>query len=336
MAVFRVEKTKDFTIMSNHHLRNTELSLKAKGLLSLMLSLPEDWDYTTKGLAHICKDGVDSITTALKELERHGYLTRQRLRYDNGQLGDIEYTIHLDMLGDERTALFLIMSDTDGTFAFLISLIYSILFNRLCERADDVYGGRLPIHVRCLIDEAANIGQIPNLERLMATIRSREISACLVLQAQSQLKALYKDNMDTIIGNCDASLFLGGKEETTLKSWNSLLGKETIDLYNTSVTKGNQESHGQNFQKLGKDLMSVDELAVMDGGKCLLQIRGVRPFLSRKYDITKHPNYKLLSDFNEKNAFNIEKFLSTRMPMRPGERYRNYEVTAEDLASQTL
>ncbi len=195
--------------------------------------------------------------------------------------------LDLDMLGDERTALFLIMSDTDGTFAFLISLIYSILFNRLCERADDVYGGRLPIHVRCLIDEAANIGQIPNLERLMATIRSREISACLVLQAQSQLKALYKDNMDTIIGNCDASLFLGGKEETTLKSWNSLLGKETIDLYNTSVTKGNQESHGQNFQKLGKDLMSVDELAVMDGGKCLLQIRGVRPFLSRKYDITK-------------------------------------------------
>ena len=244
--------------------------------------------------------------------------------------------LDLDMLGDERTALFLIMSDTDGTFAFLISLIYSILFNRLCDRADDVYGGRLPIHVRCLIDEAANIGQIPNLERLMATIRSREISACLVLQAQSQLKALYKDNMDTIIGNCDASLFLGGKEETTLKSWNSLLGKETIDLYNTSVTKGNQESHGQNFQKLGKDLMSVDELAVMDGGKCLLQIRGVRPFLSRKYDITKHPNYKLLSDFNEKNAFNIEKFLSTRMPMRPGERYRNYEVTAEDLASQTL
>ena len=244
--------------------------------------------------------------------------------------------LDLDMLGDERTALFLIMSDTDGTFAFLISLIYSILFNRLCERADDVYGGRLPIHVRCLIDEAANIGQIPNLERLMATIRSREISACLVLQAQSQLKALYKDNMDTVIGNCDASLFLGGKEETTLKSWNSLLGKETIDLYNTSVTKGNQESHGQNFQKLGKDLMSVDELAVMDGGKCLLQIRGVRPFLSRKYDITKHPNYKLLSDFNEKNAFNIEKFLSTRMPMRPGERCRNYEVTAEDLASQTL
>ena len=244
--------------------------------------------------------------------------------------------LQLDTLGDRKTALFIIMSDTDDTFNFLISMCYTQLFNLLCEKADDVYGGRLPVHVRCLIDEAANIGQIPRLEKLVATIRSREISCCLVLQAQSQLKALYKDNMDTVIGNCDASLFLGGKEETTLKSWNSLLGKETIDLYNTSVTKGNQESHGQNFQKLGKDLMSVDELAVMDGGKCLLQIRGVRPFLSRKYDITKHPNYKLLSDFNEKNAFNIEKFLSTRMPMRPGERYRNYEVTAEDLASQTL
>ena len=240
--------------------------------------------------------------------------------------------LDLDKLGDERTALFLIMSDTDGTFAFLISLIYSILFNRLCERADDVYGGRLPIHVRCLIDEAANIGQIPNLERLMATIRSREISACLVLQAQSQLKALYKDNADTIIGNCDSSLFLGGKEETTLKSWNSLLGKETIDLYNESVTKGNQESHGQNFQKLGKDLMSMDEIAVMDGGKCLLQIRGVRPFLSRKYDITKHPNYKYLSDYDQKNAFSIEDFLSTRFTPDKEEAYINYEVSAEELA----
>lgn len=242
--------------------------------------------------------------------------------------------LELDRLGDERTALFLIMSDTDGTFAFLISLAYSILFNRLCERADDVYGGRLPIHVRCLIDEAANIGQIPNLERLMATIRSREISACLVLQAQSQLKALYKDNMDTIIGNCDSSLFLGGKEETTLKSWNALLGKETIDMFNTSVTKGTQESHGQNYQKLGKDLMSVDELAVMDGGKCLLQVRGVRPFLSRKYDITKHPNYKYLSDYDPKNAFDVGKFLSTRLPVRPGELYRNYEIAAEELTEQ--
>ena len=239
--------------------------------------------------------------------------------------------LELDLVGDRKTALFFIISDTDATFNFLVSMAYTQLFNLLCERADDKYGGRLPVHVRCLIDEAANIGQIPNLEKLMATIRSREISACLVLQAQSQLKALYKDNMDTIIGNCDASLFLGGKEETTLKSWNSLLGKETIDMYNTSVTKGSQESHGQNFQKLGKDLMSVDELAVMDGGKCLLQIRGVRPFLSRKYDITKHPNYRLLSDFNEKNAFDIEKFLSTKMPVRPGELYRSYEVTAEDL-----
>ena len=244
--------------------------------------------------------------------------------------------LELDLVGDRKTALFFIISDTDATFNFLVSMAYTQLFNLLCERADDKYGGRLPVHVRCLIDEAANIGQIPNLEKLMATIRSREISACLVLQAQSQLKALYKDNMDTIIGNCDASLFLGGKEETTLKSWNSLLGKETIDMYNTSVTKGNQESHGQNFQKLGKDLMSVDELAVMDGGKCLLQIRGVRPFISRKYDITRHPNYKYLSDYAPKNAFDIEKFLSTKMPMRPGELYRNYEVTAEDLEAPAV
>ena len=243
--------------------------------------------------------------------------------------------LELDLVGDRKTALFFIISDTDATFNFLVSMAYTQLLNLLCERADDKFGGRLPVHVRCLIDEAANIGQIPNLEKLMATIRSREISACLVLQAQSQLKALYKDNMDTIIGNCDSSLFLGGKEETTLKSWNSLLGKETIDMYNTSVTKGTQESHGQNFQKLGKDLMSVDELAVMDGGKCLLQIRGVRPFLSRKYDITKHPNYKYLSDFDEKNAFDIEKYLSTRLPVRPGELYPNYEITPEELAAQT-
>ena len=243
--------------------------------------------------------------------------------------------LELDLVGDRKTALFFIICDTDATFNFLVSMAYTQLFNLLCERADDKFGGRLPVHVRCLIDEAANIGQIPNLEKLMATIRSREISACLVLQAQSQLKALYKDNMDTIIGNCDSSLFLGGKEETTLKSWNSLLGKETIDMYNTSVTKGTQESHGQNFQKLGKDLMSVDELAVMDGGKCLLQIRGVRPFLSRKYDITKHPNYKYLSDFDEKNAFDIEKYLSTRLPVRPGELYPNYEITPEELAAQT-
>lgn len=242
--------------------------------------------------------------------------------------------LDLDMLGDERTALFLIMSDTDGTFAFLISLIYSILFNRLCERADDVYGGRLPIHVRCLIDEAANIGQIPNLERLMATIRSREISACLVLQAQSQLKALYKDNMDTIIGNCDASLFLGGKEETTLKSWNSLLGKElaaalgkeTIDSYNTGESRGREVSHSLNYQKLGKELMSVDELAVLDGGKCILQLRGVRPFLSNKYDLTKHPLYRYTADYDKKYAFDIERFLSHRLKLKPDDAVEVYQA----------
>ena len=241
--------------------------------------------------------------------------------------------LDLDMLGDERTALFLIMSDTDGTFAFLISLIYSILFNRLCERADDVYGGRLPIHVRCLIDEAANIGQIPNLERLMATIRSREISACLVLQAQSQLKALYKDNMDTIIGNCDASLFLGGKEETTLKSWNSLLGKETIDLYNTSVTKGNQESHGQNFQKLGKDLMSVDELAVMPSSRCILQVQGVRPFYSRKYDLTRHPMYRYTADANPKYNLDVKGYLAHRLKVKPEDEFEVYDLGEADSIS---
>ena len=234
--------------------------------------------------------------------------------------------LDLDMLGDEKTALFLIMSDTDGTFAFLISLIYSILFNRLCERADDVYGGRLPVHVRCLIDEAANIGQIPNLERLMATIRSREISACLVLQAQSQLKALYKDNMDTIIGNCDASLFLGGKEETTLKSWSSLLGKETIDLYNTSETRSNQKSFGLNYQKTGKQLMTEDEIAVMDGGKCILQIRGARPFFSDKYDITKHKNYRFLADENEKNRYKVEKELNPQYTPKPEEEVEVIQV----------
>ena len=243
--------------------------------------------------------------------------------------------LELDLVGDRKTALFFIISDTDATFNFLVSMAYTQLFNLLCERADDKYGGRLPVHVRCLIDEAANIGQIPNLEKLMATIRSREISACLVLQAQSQLKALYKDNMDTIIGNCDSSLFLGGKEETTLKSWSALLGKETIDMYNTSVTKGTQESHGQNFQKLGKDLMSMDELAVMDGGKCLLQVRGVRPFLSKKYDITQHPNYKYLSDFNPKNTFDIEKYLSTRLRVRPDDLFLNYEISPSELAEES-
>ena len=229
--------------------------------------------------------------------------------------------LQLDTLGDKKTALFLIMSDTDATFNFLISMIYTQLFNLLCEKADDVYGGRLPVHVRCLIDEAANIGQIPNLEKLVATIRSREISACLVLQAQSQLKAIYKDNADTIIGNMDSRVFLGGSEPTTLKELNQALGKETIDTYNTSNTRGNSPSYGMNYQKLGKDLATVDELAVLDGGKCILQLRGVRPFKSDKYDLTQHPNYKYTSDFDKKNEFNIEQFLSRRLKLKAGDEY---------------
>ena len=225
--------------------------------------------------------------------------------------------LELDTLGDRKTALFIIMSDTDDTFNFLISLCYTQLFNLLCEKADDVYGGRLPVHVRCLIDEAANIGQIPRLEKLVATIRSREISCCLVLQAQSQLKAIYKDNADTIIGNMDTSIFLGGKEPTTLKELSAALGKETVDTYNTGESRGRETSHSLNYQKLGRELMSQDELAVMDGGKCILQLRGVRPFLSNKYDITKHPNYKYTSDFDKKNALDIEHFLSHRLRLKP-------------------
>ncbi|MDB7875396.1 MAG: type IV secretory system conjugative DNA transfer family protein [Blautia sp.] len=229
--------------------------------------------------------------------------------------------LQLDTLGDKKTALFLIMSDTDATFNFLISMIYTQLFNLLCEKADDVYGGRLPVHVRCLIDEAANIGQIPNLEKLVATIRSREISACLVLQAQSQLKAIYKDNADTIIGNMDSRIFLGGSEPTTLKELNQALGKETIDTYNTSNTRGNSPSYGMNYQKLGKDLATVDELSVLDGSKCILQLRGVRPFKSDKYDLTQHPNYKYTSDYDKKNAFDIEKFLSHRLRLKAGDEF---------------
>ncbi|MDC7289980.1 type IV secretory system conjugative DNA transfer family protein [Blautia schinkii] len=237
--------------------------------------------------------------------------------------------LELDTLGDRKTALFLIMSDTDDSFNFLISMCYTQLFNLLCEKADDVYGGRLPVHVRCLIDECANIGQIPKLEKLVATIRSREISACLVLQAQSQLKAIYKDNADTIIGNMDTSIFLGGKEPTTLKELAAVLGKETIDTYNTGENRGRETSHSLNYQKLGKELMSQDELAVMDGGKCILQLRGVRPFLSDKYDITKHPNYPYTADADPKNAFDIEAFLSTRLKLKPNEVYDVYEVDAE-------
>lgn len=251
--------------------------------------------------------------------------------------------LELDTLGDkiftekskgkddyQKTALFLIMSDNDPTFNFLISMIYTQLFNLLCEKADDVYGGRLPVHVRCLIDECANIGQIPNLEKLVATIRSREISACLVLQAQSQLKAIYKDNADTIVGNMDSRIFLGGSEPTTIKELNTVLGKETIDTFNTSDTRGNSPSKGLNYQKLGHELMSQDEIAVMDGGKCILQLRGVRPFFSDKYDITKHLNYQYLSDSNPRNAFNIEKYLSTRLRPKPEESYEVFEVDVDD------
>lgn len=233
--------------------------------------------------------------------------------------------LQLDTLGDKKTALFLIMSDTDSTFNFLISMIYTQLFNLLCEKADDVYGGRLPVHVRCLIDEAANIGQIPNLEKLVATIRSREISACLVLQAQSQLKAIYKDNCDTIIGNMDSRIFLGGSEPTTLKELNQSLGKETIDTYNTGESRGRETSHSLNYQKLGKDLASIDELAVLDGGKCILQLRGVRPFLSDKYDLTQHPNYKYTSDYDKKNEFSIEKYLSHRLKLKANDKYEVVE-----------
>ncbi len=238
--------------------------------------------------------------------------------------------LELDMLGEEKTALFLIMSDTDATFNFLISMIYTQLFNLLCEKADDVHGGHLPVHVRCLIDEAANIGQIPNLEKLMATIRSREISACLVLQAQSQLKALYKESADTIIGNCDSRIFLGGSEPTTLKELSEALGQETIDTFNTGESRGRETSHSLNYQKLGKKLASVDELAVLDGNKCILQLRGVRPFLSNKYDITKHPNYKYLADYDKKNTFDIENFLSTKLKPKSDEEYDVYEIDIND------
>ena len=238
--------------------------------------------------------------------------------------------LELDTLGDQKTALFLIMSDTDDSFNFLIAMCYTQLFNLLCDKADDVYGGRLPVHVRCLIDECANIGQIPKLEKLMATIRSREISACLILQTQSQLKALYKDNAETVIGNCDASLFLGGKEPTTLKALSEALGRETIDTYNTGESRGRETSHSLNYQKLGKSLLSVDELEVLDGGKCILQLRGVRPFLSSKYDITKHPYYKYLSDADSKNTFDIERFLKRRLKLKSDEQYDVFEVNVSD------
>ncbi|USF31229.1 Protein VirD4 [Clostridium sp. MD294] len=244
--------------------------------------------------------------------------------------------LELDTLRDRKTALFVIISDTDDTFNFIVAMMYTQLFNLLCDKADDVYGGRLPVHVRCLFDEVANIGQIPKLEKLIATIRSREISACLILQAQSQLKAIYKDNADTIVGNCDTTLFLGGKEKTTLKEMSELLGKETIDLYNTSENRGKEKTYGLNYQKLGKELMTQDELSVMDGGKCILQVRGARPFFSDKFDITKHPRYKFLSDFDKKNVFDIEKYLKRRpAAIKPEEPFDLYEIDGADLQEDT-
>jgi type IV secretion system protein VirD4 len=238
--------------------------------------------------------------------------------------------MELDTIGDRKTALFIIISDTDDSFSFIAALMYSQLFNLLCDKADNEYGGRLPVHVRCLLDEFANIGQIPKFEKLIATIRSREISACVILQAQSQLKSIYKDNAETIIGNCDTTLFLGGKEKTTLKDMSESLGKETIYLLNNSVSKGNSPSYSQSQQKLGKELMSIDELGVMDGGKCILQVRGVRPFLSDKYDITKHKNYRYLSDAHPKNAFNIERFVSTRLKIKSDEKFTHHEYIDAD------
>ena len=298
------------------------------------------------------KNAVDLMFDELKEREPNHFAVRQYAKYklaagktaksilvscgarlavfDIAELREVTAydELELDTLGDRRTALFLIMSDTDDSFNFLISMCYTQLFNLLCEKADDVYGGRLPVHVRCLIDECANIGQIPKLEKLVATIRSREISACLVLQAQSQLKAIYKDNADTIIGNMDSSIFLGGKEPTTLKELAAVLGKETIDTYNTGESRGRETSHSLNYQKLGKELMSQDELAVMDGGKCILQLRGVRPFLSDKYDITQHPNYKYTADADPKNAFSIEDFLRARLKLKPNQVCDVYEIDA--------
>ena len=300
------------------------------------------------------KNPVDLMFEALEEREPEHFAVRQYKKFklaagktaksiliscaarlapfDIGELRELTAydELELDTLGDRKTALFLIMSDTDSTFNFLISMVYTQLFNLLCEKADDVYGGRLPVHVRCLIDECANIGQIPRLEKLMATIRSREISACLVLQTQSQLKAQYKDSADTICGNCDSVIFLGGKEKTTLKELFEALGRETIDTLNTGESRGRETSRSTNFQKLGKELMSVDELAVMDGRKCILQLRGVRPFLSDKYDITQHPNYKYLSDADSKNKFDIERFLKRRLKLKPDEQYDVFEVNVSD------
>ena len=407
MAVFRVERNKGYTVMSNHHLRNKELSLKAKGLLSQMLSLPEDWDYTLAGLSFINREKIDAIREAVKELERAGYIVRSRERDEKGRLRGTDYVIFeqpqtppvsdlptlenptldnptlekptqekptlenpmqlnkdiqkTDLPKKEKSNTDLSSTDsipihslnplpydgeaatpperkrkeaTDAYSVYEEIILYTQLFNLLCDKADDVYGGRLPVHVRCLLDEFANIGQIPKFEKLIATIRSREISASIILQSQSQLKAIYKDNADTIVGNCDTTLFLGGKEKTTLKEISEILGKETIDSFNTSETRGRELSHGLNYQKLGKELMTQDEIAVMDGGKCILQLRGVRPFFSDKFDITKHPKYKYLSDADPKNAFDMEKHIKRRPAIvKPDEVFDYYEIDVQEDAA---
>lgn len=465
MAVYRVNKSRGYTVMANYHLRDKTLSLKAVGLLSKMLSFNDGWQFSTKGLSAICKEGPDAVLAALRELEDHGYLIRHRQRDAKGRMSNTVFEIYeqpqpvsphrenpdvdnpdmenphmenphrenpaqlnttaligyiwyeapeheknfttllelinaseareddetfknpvdlmfdeleerepdhfavkqyrkyklaagktaksiliscgarlapfdiaelrelmsydemeLDCIGDRKTALFVIISDTDDTFNFVVAIMYSQLFNLLCDKADDVYNGRLPVHVRCLLDEFANIGQIPKFDKLIATIRSREISASIILQSQSQLKTIYKDAADTIVGNCDCTLFLGGKEKSTLKELSEILGKETIDLYNTSETRSTNNSYGLNYQKTGKQLMSEDEIAVMDGGKCILQLRGVRPFLSDKYDITKHPKYKMLSDYDKRNAFDIEKYRSHKLVVKPTQTFDLYDM----------
>lgn len=305
------------------------------------------------------RNAVDLIFEELAEREPDHFAVRQYKKYklaagktaksiliscgarlapfDIKEIRDLtmEDEMELDLTGDRKTAVFVVISDTDTTFNFLVSMLYTQLFNQLCDRADNVYDGRLPVHVRCILDEFANIGKIPRFEKLIATIRSREISACVILQAQSQLKAIYKDNADTIVGNCDSMLFLGGKEKTTLKEVSEMLGKATIDMYNTSVTKGNQESHGQNFQKLGRELLSQDELAVMDGGKCILQIRGVRPFFSSKYDLTRHSRYQELADFDKKNTFDVERYITLEPDFQPNEQADTYVFSESDFELET-
>ena len=363
--------------MANFHLRDKSLSLKAVGLLSKMLSFNDGWKFSTKGLSAICKEGPDAILSALRELEKHGYLVRHRQRDGKGRMSNTIFEIYEEPQestperekphtenpcvekpdvdnprGDKSTQINTdqVITQERNTLSKNYQSINldgmdrmderseykeiikenSQLFNLLCDKADDVYNGRLPVHVRCLLDEFANIGQIPKFDKLIATIRSREISASIILQSQSQLKTIYKDAADTITGNCDCTLFLGGKEKSTLKEISEVLGKETIDLYNTSETRSNNNSYGLNYQKTGKELMSQDEIAVMDGAKCILQLRGVRPFLSNKYDITKHPKYRQLSDYDKRNTFDIEKYRQHKLVVKPDDTFDLYDMGEVD------